>query len=214
MEQGKITVKSMLAALVGVFFVCVGVAFNNCAGLGNDPIGIIYDGIRSVGGMSPEQLGMASNIVNVSLVVLLFFIGRRYISIGTLIYFLPYGFFVDAGTILYSHLAVSEGLAVRIGFSVAGCLILYLGVAIYITMDIGVDPFTGIVLWLRDVVKKEYKFVKIAFDVTMIILGTLLGGKLGAVTVITALTAGPVIQFFSGVLKVRLLKADKTGEGE
>lgn len=206
MEQGKITVKSMLAALAGVFFVCVGVAFNNCAGLGNDPIGIIYDGIRSVGGMSPEQLGMASNIVNILLVVLLFFIGRRYISIGTLIYFLPYGLFVDVGTFLYSKLAVSEGLAVRIGFSVAGCLLLYLGVAIYITMDIGVDPFTGIVLWLRDMVKKEYKFVKIAFDVTMIVLGTLLGGKLGVVTIITALTAGPVIQFFSGMLKTCLLK--------
>lgn len=201
MEKEKITVKNVLSALVGVFLVCIGVAFNNCAGLGNDPIGIIYDGIRSVSGMSAQQLGMASNLVNVILVVLLFFIGRHYVSVGTLIYFIPYGFFVDLGGRLYRILAVSDSLASRIGFSVAGCLLLYFGVAIYVAVDMGVDPFTGLVLVLRDVTKKEYRVVKVAFDVTMIVLGTFLGGKLGAVTIITALTAGPVIQFFTGLVK-------------
>ena len=58
MKQRKITVKSILAALLGVLFVGVGVAFNNCAGLGNDPIGMLYDGIRVAGNMNPEQLGL------------------------------------------------------------------------------------------------------------------------------------------------------------
>ncbi|MDO4262453.1 MAG: hypothetical protein Q4C82_10260 [Eubacteriales bacterium] len=207
MEQGKITAKSICAAVAGVFLVSVGVAFNNCAGLGNDPVGIIYDGIRVAGGMSQEMLGLASNLVNGALTLLLWFVGRKYVSVGTLVYFIPYGFFVTVGTGLYELLAVSDALPVRIGFSVAGCLLLYLGVAVYIVMDIGVDPFTGVVLRLRDAVNKEYRFVKIAFDLTMIVLGTLLGGKLGAVTVITALTAGPVIQFFTKQLRKRLLQA-------
>lgn len=206
MKQGRITGKNILAAAAGVFLVGVGVAFNNCAGLGNDPIGIVYDGIRNAGGMSAEQLGMASNIVNVVLMVFLFFAARRYVSVGTFVYLLPYGFCVDAGNFLYRMLAPSDGLAVRVGFSVAGCLLLYLGVAVYITVDIGVDPFTGVVLWLRDVLKKEYRIVKVCFDVAMIVIGTLLGGKLGAVTIVTALTAGPVIQYFSWLLKTYLLK--------
>lgn len=207
MEQGKVTAKSVLIALIGVLLVGVGVAFNNCAGLGNDPVGIVYDGIRNVTGMGAEQLGLASNIVNLSLALLVFFTGRKYISVGTLVYFLPYGFFVELGILLYQLLAPETGgLAVQIAFSVVGCLLLYLGVAIYITMDIGVDPFTGIVLVIRDAVKKEYRIVKIIFDITMIILGTVLGGKLGAVTIITALTAGPVIQFFSGELHRLLIR--------
>ena len=207
MEQGKVTAKSVLIALIGVLLVGVGVAFNNCAGLGNDPVGIVYDGIRNVTGMGAEQLGLASNIVNLSLALLVFFTGRKYISVGTLVYFLPYGFFVELGILLYQLLAPETGgLAVQIAFSVVGCLLLYLGVAIYITMDIGVDPFTGIVLVIRDAVKKEYRIVKIIFDITMIILGTVLGGKLGAVTIITALTAGPVIQFFSGELHRILIR--------
>ena len=207
MEQGKVTAKSVLIALIGVLLVGVGVAFNNCAGLGNDPVGIVYDGIRNVTGMGAEQLGLASNIVNLSLALLVFFTGRKYISVGTLVYFLPYGFFVELGILLYQLLAPDTGgLAVQIAFSVVGCLLLYLGVAVYITMDIGVDPFTGIVLVIRDAVKKEYRIVKIIFDITMIILGTVLGGKLGAVTIITALTAGPVIQFFSGELHRLLIR--------
>ena len=207
MEQGKVTAKSVLIALIGVLLVGVGVAFNNCAGLGNDPVGIVYDGIRNVTGMGAEQLGLASNIVNLSLALLVFFTGRKYISVGTLVYFLPYGFFVELGILLYQLLAPETGgLAVQIAFSVVGCLLLYLGVAVYITMDIGVDPFTGIVLVIRDAVKKEYRIVKIIFDITMIIMGTVLGGKLGAVTIITALTAGPVIQFFSGELHRILIR--------
>lgn len=187
----------------------VGVSFNNCAGLGNDPIGIVYDGIRNITGMNAQQLGTASNVVNLALVVVLWFVGRRYISLGTLIYFLPYGVFVDFGAFLYRHLAVSEGLASRIGFSAAGCLLLYLGVAFYIAVDIGVDPFSAVVLVLRDVSKKEYRIVKVIFDIAMIVLGTVLGGRLGVVTVATALTAGPVIQYFTGLVRKYWLKTEK-----
>lgn len=201
MEQGKITIKSILAAVFGVLLVGIGVAFNNCAEFGNDSVGIVYDGIRTFGGMDQAQLGMASNVVNISLLVLLFFIGRRYVSIGTFVYLLPYGFCVDAGNYLYRLFASSESTVMRVVFSVIGCTLLCLGVAIYITVDIGVDPFTGIVLVIRDKLKKEYRYVKIGFDITLIVIGTILGGKLGVVTVITAFAVGPLIQFFSGLLK-------------
>lgn len=206
MEQGKITIKSVLAAVFGVLLVGIGVAFNNCAGFGNDSVGIVYDGIRTFGGMDQAQLGMASNVVNLSLLVLLFFIGRRYVSIGTFVYLLPYGFCVDAGNFLYRLLAFSESTGIRVVFSVVGCTLLCLGVAVYITVDIGVDPFTGIVLVIRDALKKEYRYVKIGFDITLIVIGTVLGGKLGVVTVITAFAVGPMIQFFSGLLKKYWLK--------
>ncbi len=201
MKQGKITIKSILAAAFGVLLVGIGVAFNNCAGFGNDSIGIVYDGIRNISGMDQVQLGMASNMVNLSLMILLFFIGRRYVSVGTFVYLLPYGFCVDAGNFLYRLLAFSESTGMRVIFSVTGCALVCLGVAIYITVDIGVDPFTGIVLVLRDMLKKEYRYVKIGFDITMIVIGTAMGGKLGMVTLITAVAVGPAIQFFSGLIK-------------
>ena len=66
----KDRVISLVLAIIGIFFVGTGVAFNAAATLGNDPIGIVYDGIRNIANLSPEQLGFASNIVNVSLAAL------------------------------------------------------------------------------------------------------------------------------------------------
>lgn len=193
----RFSLKKILSALAGVFLIAFGVAFNNCAGLGNDPVGIIYDGIRVFWGMTGEQLGMVSNVVNLTLVVVLFIIGRKYISIGTVIYFVPYGTFVSIASSLYGKLQVPDTLFMQILFSILGCLLLCMGVAVYIAVDIGVDPFTGIVLVICDRSKKEYRIVKILFDMFCILIGTILGGKLGVVTVVTALAVGPVIQFFT-----------------
>lgn len=58
-------------------------------------------------------------------------------------------------------------------------------------MDIGLDPFTGVVMVIRDKVKSDFKKTKILFDIVMVIIGVILGGKLGIITIFTAITAGP-----------------------
>ncbi len=202
----KIDAKKMLFALLGIFLIGTGVSLNSCAGLGNDPIGIVYDGVRNIAKLNSEQLGTASNLVNCGLIILLIFTGRRYVNIGTLIYILPYGFFVNSGTKLYHFLFSSNSLLFHWLTVVTGCLLLYTGVAIFIVVDIGLDPFTGLVMVIRDKIKWDYKRTKIMFDIFMVIIGTTLGGKLGVVTLITALTAGPVIQFFTNQLKTVFLE--------
>ena len=187
-------------ALLGILFIGVGVAFNVANQLGNDPIGLIYDGMLQYLGLSTASLGMVSNIINASLIALLLIIGRRYINIGTLIYILPYGFFVNFGSQLYRTFAIST-MNSRILMGVLGCLMIYLGVAIFIAVDIGLDPFTGIVMVGKDLLKADFKKVKIAFDLTLILIGFLLGGKVGTITILTALTAGPTIQWLAARLQ-------------
>ena len=177
-KPGKISVTTILVALIGVLFCGMGVGINNMASLGNDSVGILYDGFLNTFGL---ELSTASNVVNVSLVVLLLFIGRRYVSLGTIIYLIPYGFCVSAGIAVANVLKFSDALPVSIMLAVLGSLILCMGIALFIVIDIGVDPFTGVVLVLVDKLKKEYKFVKIGFDISCIIIGFLLGGKAGVV---------------------------------
>lgn len=187
----------LILAVIGIILVGTGVAFNAAAALGNDPVGIMYDGIRSAAGLTSEQLRTASNIVNVVLVIAVFFADRHYVNIGTFVYCIPYGVIVDLGGKLYHTIFQVQTFGIQIFGAVIGCLLLYTGVAMYITADIGLDPFTGVVMVLRDKMGKEYRVVKIGFDICCIVIGTLLGGKLGVITVITALTAGPVIQLLS-----------------
>lgn len=203
----KIKVTEMALAFAGVILIGTGVAFNAAAALGNDPVGIVYDGIRNAASLSAEQLGRASNIVNFLLIIGIFFTGRRYVNIGTLVYIIPYGLVVDLGGKLYHALFPVQTFPIQIAGAASGCLMLYTGIAMYITADIGVDPFTGVVLVLRDRLRKEYRVVKVAFDVGCITLGTFLGGKLGAITIITAFAAGPFIQFLTEMIS-KLMKGD------
>lgn len=193
----KENITKLVLAAVGIILVGTGVAFNAAAALGNDSVGIMYDGIRNAANLSPQQLGTASNIVNIALVVIVFLLGRRYVNIGTFIYIIPYGVVVDFGGKLYHSVMPSQTLPFQILGAVVGCLLLYTGVALFITADIGLDPFTGTVMVIKDKVGREYREVKICFDIACIILGFALGGKLGVITIITALSAGPVIQFFA-----------------
>lgn len=202
----KIDIRKCLIALVGILLIGVGVAFNAMAKLGNDPVGIFYDGIRNALGLTAEQLGMASNIVNAVLLVLLVFAGRKYLNLGTVIYIAPYGLCVDLGTFIYPKIFATDALWCRIAGSVVGCLLLYTGVAIFIAVDIGLDPMTGAAMVLRDVLKWDYKKAKWLFDGTMTLLGFLLGGTLGLVTILTAIAAGPMIQGISEHVKKLLEK--------
>ena len=114
----KINIKSILLAVVGIFSVGIGISFANNAMLGNDSIGLLYDGIRNTANLTTAQLGTASNIANYGLALVLFFIGRKYINIGTLIYILPYGFFVDLGTNIYNYMALPETIFFRVLLSI------------------------------------------------------------------------------------------------
>ena len=71
----RIEIRKCFLALLGILLIGVGVSFNAMAKLGNDPVGIFYDGIRNALGLNQEQLGMASNLVNIVLLVFLFFAG-------------------------------------------------------------------------------------------------------------------------------------------
>ena len=120
--------------------------------------------------------------------------GRKFLNFGTLLYVIPYGTFVTIGTAIYPKIFTSDALMVKILGGFTGCLLLYVGVGLYIAMEIGLDPMNGISLLLMEKLKLDYSKTKWLFDGTLTVVGFLLGGKLGVITLLTALTGGPGIQ--------------------
>jgi uncharacterized membrane protein YczE len=201
--------RKILIAIVGVALVGIALAFNSSAMLGNDPVAVFYDGVRNLCGLPREELGLVTNLINCAFVVTMFILGRKYINIGTFVYAVPMGSFIDLGFKIHQMLNIPNTLNWRIFTAFGGCLMLFLGVGIFIAVDIGMDPCTGIVVILKDKIKSQYKTSKIICDICMLILGFTFGGKIGAVTVIAALIAGPTIQKVSEVFDKRVLKLIK-----
>ncbi|ATU70618.1 MULTISPECIES: YczE/YyaS/YitT family protein [Levilactobacillus] len=203
--SARYTPKTIALALLGIFLVCMGVAFNNNTQLGNDPVGIIYDGLRTTFHLEQAQLGTVSNYLNVVLIIGLFFMGRHYASWGTLMYLVPYGVFVSIGSALYPMIFTSTTLLGRSLGGLVGISLYYLGISLFVAADIGVDPFSGFMLTLRDKTGWSMRRSKITFDGALIIMGVLLGGKFGIITILTALTTGPTIQALSSIFRKRLI---------
>ncbi|MBS1005618.1 hypothetical protein JK163_04790 [Levilactobacillus brevis] len=203
--SARYTPKTIALALLGIFLVCMGVAFNNNTQLGNDPVGIIYDGLRTTFHLEQAQLGTVSNYLNVVLIIGLFFMGRHYASWGTLMYLVPYGVFVSIGSALYPMIFTSTTLLGRSLGGLVGISLYYLGISLFVAADIGVDPFSGFMLTLRDKTGWSMRRSKITFDGALIIMGVLLGGKFGIITILTALTTGPTIQALSSIFRKRFI---------
>lgn len=203
--SARYTPKTIALALLGIFLVCMGVAFNNNTQLGNDPVGIIYDGLRTTFHLEQAQLGTVSNYLNVVLIIGLFFMSRHYASWGTLMYLVPYGVFVSIGSALYPMIFTSTTLLGRSLGGLVGISLYYLGISLFVAADIGVDPFSGFMLTLRDKTGWSMRRSKITFDGALIIMGVLLGGKFGIITILTALTTGPTIQALSSIFRKRLI---------
>ncbi|MFL0247141.1 YczE/YyaS/YitT family protein [Candidatus Clostridium stratigraminis] len=201
--------KKLPLALVGIALVGFGLAFNSAGMLGNDAVAVLYDGVRNIIGLPIEKLGLVTNMVNIVFVAIVFMVNRKYINIGTFIYALPLGNFVSLGFKIHDILNIPSSLTGRILTSFCGCSMLFLGVGIFIAMDIGMDPCTGVVMLIRDKINSQYKTAKIYFDICSIIIGFAFGGKVGVVTVIAAFMAGPTIQKISEVFDKTVLKSLK-----
>lgn len=192
-------------ALVGVAFVGFGIAFNSAAMLGNDAVAILYDGVRNICGLPIDKLGIVTNAVNYAIIVIAFLLNKKYINIGTFIYTIPMGTFVGIGAQIYEYLNFPPILEFKILSSVVGCLMLFIGLGIFIAIDIGVDPFTALAMILKDKINSQYKTAKIICDLSSLAIGFALGGKAGVVTVMAALFGGPIIQFVSEIMKKSVL---------
>lgn len=193
-------------ALVGVILVGFGIAFNSAGMLGNDAVSVLYDGVRNALGLPIDKLGLITNLVNLTFLTVVLFFGRKYINIGTFIYALPLGSFVSIGFKLHEMLNLPGTLGGKIITSFIGCFMLFVGLGIFIAMDIGMDPVTGVNMIVRDKINRQYKTAKVICDVSSLLLGFALGGKAGAVTVIAAFIGGPTIQKVSEIFERKVLR--------
>ncbi|WP_216637397.1 YitT family protein [Bacillus sp. FJAT-27445] len=198
--------KKIIVSIIGIALICIGVAFNNHTLFGNDPVGILYDGVRSTFDFSRAELGLISNYINIGLILLLLFFGRKYVNLGTVLYLIPYGLLVSFGGQLYQFLFDNSILLHRISGGLAGCILLYTGLGLFVASNIGVDPFTGLMLTLRDKTKWSISRAKVTMDLGLIVIGFLLGGTFGIITIFTALTTGPAIQYLSQFFDKKLFK--------
>ena len=194
-KNGVFALRSLVVQLlfisIGVMGAALGCALFLHADLGSDPVTAFVQGL----GISLHiSTGMATNILNATAFIVLLVLNRSLIHLGTAVYTLTLGSFVD---LFYSWINASVGPApalwLRILFVLAGTLGIGIGLGLYQSAELGVGPTDGV---NQTIVKRtgiSYRVERMLFDVLMALFGWMLGGKVWLGTIVGALAVGPVM---------------------
>ena len=157
--------------------------------LGLAPWDVLHSGlIRYL----PITLGQA--VVVMSFVVLLAWIPLREMpGIGTVANALVVGFSADA---TLAVLDAPGGIVPRVGLMVGGVVLCGLAGGMYIGAQLGRGPRDGLMTGLARRTGRSLRLVRTGIEVTVVVVGLLLGGAIGVGTVLYALGIGPLTQLW------------------
>lgn len=193
-----------LFALIGVAIIGFGASFLRVGGVGLDPYTAANIGTGERLGLS---LGVYQLMINLVLLILIFFFGRRHIGIGTVINMVLTGFFIDFYTKIFELFAVSpEGWLQKGLFLVIGILFFTFGASFYMSAKVGSAPYDAIAPTIVDRTKANYRVVRVIQDVAFATLGWITGGPIGIGTFISAFLVGPLIKFWDDYASVPFIE--------
>lgn len=199
-----------LTSIVGITLISFGAALSETMDMGLDPFTALNRGASSALGFS---LGSYQLVVNLIILVVVFFMKRSLIGWGTIYNMILVGYQVDFfNTLLGNTFAVEEmSLVIRILITVVAIVIFTFGVAVYMDTELGVSPYDAIAPLITDKTGWKYTPVRIGQDLIVVVAALLVGGPVGVSTFITGFFAGPLISFFSKkVTKPLMEKLDES----
>lgn len=164
------------------------------SGAGVSPWTVLAQGIAGKTGWS---IGFTTMIVSFT-ILLLWVPLKQKPGIGTLLNALIIAFMIDFSLTLlpYPQSFVWQTLQAAIGVLVVG-----IASGIYLTANLGPGPRDGLMTGLQAATGRPIANIRIAMEVTVVIIGWYLGGVVGAGTLIFALGIGPCVAI--GILLVR-----------
>ena len=199
----------VLMMLVGILLIGMGVAFYRLSLFGVDSFTCMNLGISGYLGM---LFGNWQLIVNVFLLIIVFFTVRHCIGLGTIINMVFVGYLADFLCWSVRALGIlSPGILMRVGFLMLGTLLLSLGCALYMEANLGIAPYDSVAFIITRATREKVAFrtARVMSDLTVVLVGVAFclaaQGELreivGLGTVVNALCSGLLIQFFRGKIE-------------
>ena len=177
---------TMSILLVGEFLFGLGDAFLIVAGIGNTPWTVLAEGIALVIDWS---IGKATFLVSAA-VLLLWIPIKEIPGIGTLL-----NAIIIAATIelTVGRIPASDDILISLLQVCLGILLIGIGSAMYLTANLGPGPRDGWMTGLQRVTGVPIGRVRVTIEISVLVVGVLLGGTFGFGTVLFAFAIGPVV---------------------
>jgi uncharacterized membrane protein YczE len=178
--------RRLVQLLVGLTAYGVWMALMVRSGLGLDPWDVFHAGIARHVPLSFGQVVIATGVV-----VLLRWVPLRQLpGLGTVLNAVVIGLVTDAAL---GVLSMPGSLAARLGLLVGGILLNALATALYIGSQFGPGPRDGLMTGLVRRTGWSVGRVRTAIEVSVLVVGWVMGGAVGLGTVLYAVGIGPLV---------------------
>lgn len=171
-------------------------SFLNKTNFGTDPCTLFNLGLSNKLRLS---LGNTQALLNCLLFLLIIMFDRSQIGWGTLANMFLVGYSFDFFTWLNGLWIPDEiyaSMAVRIGITIPMLFIFVMAAAVYMAVQLGTAPYDAIAFIVsKKLPKVPFKAIRMTWDISITILGGLLGSSIGVVTIVMAFALGPVISW-------------------
>lgn len=186
-SKTKLIFRKAFLLIMGLAIMSLGIAFYLKAGLGANPLTTFTHGFSRTLNIS---VGRSSQLIMAITMVVIFFVERKRIGIGTIVNAILTGEFINlfmkintgSGSLLSSLFILSIGI---VAFAV--------GLAMYVKAELGEGAIDAIMIILRDRFSINIKRARLILDIALVILGVFLGGSVGIGTVVGTLLTGPIM---------------------
>jgi uncharacterized membrane protein YczE len=179
--------RRLVQLYVGLLLYGLSIAMMVRSRLGLAPWDVLHSGLTK---WLPLDIGQA--LVLVSFLVMLAWIPLREMpGLGTISNALVVGFSAD---LFLSMLPTPDSLVARSALLVGGVALCGLATAAYIGAQLGRGPRDGLMTGLARRTGLSLRLVRTGLELTVIVIGLLLGGAAGLGTILYALAIGPLSQ--------------------
>jgi uncharacterized membrane protein YczE len=194
--------RRLVQLLVGLFLYGWSMAMMVRSGLGLDPWDVFHYGLAK---HVPLTFGQVTIVVG-ALVLLAWIPLKQRPGIGTVLNIFVIGLSADFGLGIVSQ---PHNIVARIALLLGGIVLNGLAGALYVGAHLGPGPRDG--LWVA--ITRRYglsiRLVRTVIELSVLVIGWLMGGVVGAGTIVYAVTIGHIIQFFLKRVQVAMPVEDE-----
>ncbi len=198
--RGQQMVRRTVIMLIAVIIMGMGVGFFMHAAMGSDPFSTLNLGVSSKLNLS---FGVWQAIFNAILLIMIVFVDRSKLGIGTIGNMLLVGFSADIMSGLLANIlppASELGIISRVLLTVLGVLMQLVGCSFYVTCDLGMAPYDCISYIVPERTKIPFRWWRILIDVICVGTGFACGAAIGIGTLMMAFGTGPLLPIFNKYL--------------
>jgi len=181
--------KKMPSLILGLFLFAVGVVMSLYSDLGMSPWGVFQVGLAK---SMPLTLGEVSQVVGLAVLLLGWALGFPP-GLGTVANMYLIGVFIDL-VMEWGLLPQPAGFVPQMVMLLLGIVVIGVASLLYLRVQLGAGPRDGLMVGLVTRLDRPVYQVRMAIEVTVLVVGFFLGGPVGIGTILNAVLMGPVVQ--------------------